>query len=464
MSNPFQLIIPLKQHTPIIHFQHDQAGATLRATELKPKIDRFIRTYSGEIPKLEPYADTIRKYWIELPSNSNNSSSLYKISIVAQVRVREKYLIASRLDQYQEQVLRENNIKFIKDAPYFAQEKEVSALFEKEEREIWNHQRGQNETKSVAIRLYPHKVSELPKWGLIAEPNEVNQEPIFFIQAFTLDDNIRSILEIVIPYVLVCENFGTRQSKGFGSFTPFDMQEDDFERILNHYYRFVYRAGRNCNGTQAVFQNIQKEYQLLKAGRTHRRYAKSKLFLYSVDEMNIRWEKRKIKQEINANLFQQTMLAQKQYPPIYNSNGQTDWRDPEVFNYAYVRALLGLAEQFEFLTTNNRFKYIVQVKSQINIERYKSPLLYKVFNDRIYVTGSTVDAFMLGKWFDFHLKYKNVNSGRFERDPDTPGRDFERALESLQTPETFSLEEFIDFAFDDNNDEQIGNYQKLERP
>lgn len=38
-----ELIVQLKQHTPIIHFQHDQEGATLRATELKPKLDRFIR-------------------------------------------------------------------------------------------------------------------------------------------------------------------------------------------------------------------------------------------------------------------------------------------------------------------------------------------------------------------------------------------------------------------------------------
>lgn len=42
MSNPFQLIIPLKQHTPIIHFQHDQAGATLRAPEVKPKLDKYL--------------------------------------------------------------------------------------------------------------------------------------------------------------------------------------------------------------------------------------------------------------------------------------------------------------------------------------------------------------------------------------------------------------------------------------
>jgi hypothetical protein len=37
--------VRLKQHTPMIHFQHDQAGATLRATEVKPKLDRYVRKH-----------------------------------------------------------------------------------------------------------------------------------------------------------------------------------------------------------------------------------------------------------------------------------------------------------------------------------------------------------------------------------------------------------------------------------
>lgn len=38
-----ELIVKLKQHTPIIHFQWEQKGATLRATELKPKLDLFLK-------------------------------------------------------------------------------------------------------------------------------------------------------------------------------------------------------------------------------------------------------------------------------------------------------------------------------------------------------------------------------------------------------------------------------------
>lgn len=40
--NKYKVEFTLKQHTPIIHFQSEQVGATLRATELKPKFDRFI--------------------------------------------------------------------------------------------------------------------------------------------------------------------------------------------------------------------------------------------------------------------------------------------------------------------------------------------------------------------------------------------------------------------------------------
>ncbi|MFK5976154.1 MAG: hypothetical protein QM493_06565 [Sulfurovum sp.] len=42
----FKVNFTLKQHTPIIHFQSDQMGATLRATELKPKFDKFLIKYA----------------------------------------------------------------------------------------------------------------------------------------------------------------------------------------------------------------------------------------------------------------------------------------------------------------------------------------------------------------------------------------------------------------------------------
>ncbi len=45
-ENKFKLKYELKQHTPLVHFQYEQMGACLRATEVKPKLDRFLVKYA----------------------------------------------------------------------------------------------------------------------------------------------------------------------------------------------------------------------------------------------------------------------------------------------------------------------------------------------------------------------------------------------------------------------------------
>ena len=73
MSN-FNIEFKLIQHTPIIHFQHDQVGATLRATELKPKLDKFLKArYSKKLPFGEKgnldYQTKIMANHVESPAN-----------------------------------------------------------------------------------------------------------------------------------------------------------------------------------------------------------------------------------------------------------------------------------------------------------------------------------------------------------------------------------------------------------
>jgi hypothetical protein len=68
-----KLIFQLKQHTPLIHFQHDQEGATLRATDLKPKLDRYL------IKKLPDY----KKYLVGGGNNPDHLALDYKVKIIA---------------------------------------------------------------------------------------------------------------------------------------------------------------------------------------------------------------------------------------------------------------------------------------------------------------------------------------------------------------------------------------------
>ncbi|MCR5782225.1 MAG: hypothetical protein K6G90_05750 [Clostridia bacterium] len=52
MNTDYEKVFHLKQHSPLIHFQSEQTGATLRATEVKPKLDRFILKKLGGAEKV----------------------------------------------------------------------------------------------------------------------------------------------------------------------------------------------------------------------------------------------------------------------------------------------------------------------------------------------------------------------------------------------------------------------------
>lgn len=72
-----KLTITLKQHTPLLHFQPMQKGATLRASEVKPKLDKFL------IEKLKNEGRSIPKDWL-LPNHDPEVRALnYKMRISA---------------------------------------------------------------------------------------------------------------------------------------------------------------------------------------------------------------------------------------------------------------------------------------------------------------------------------------------------------------------------------------------
>jgi hypothetical protein len=68
----------LKQHTPMIHFQYRQKGATLRATELKPKLDKFLIEHVFEKNKSK-----YSKYLIDEEKDALN----YKVKILPKAPV-----------------------------------------------------------------------------------------------------------------------------------------------------------------------------------------------------------------------------------------------------------------------------------------------------------------------------------------------------------------------------------------
>ena len=69
-----KLIVELKQNTPMIHFQAEESGATLRATAVKPALDKFLISRLG-LEKTKPWMhDTIDRaldYRMTFQTNPN---------------------------------------------------------------------------------------------------------------------------------------------------------------------------------------------------------------------------------------------------------------------------------------------------------------------------------------------------------------------------------------------------------
>lgn len=429
-----ELKVTLKQHTPLIHFQHDQEGATLRASEVKPKLDRFILTMLGknttdqELISKSQYK-TLNNYekgrfiakdldWI---TKGQEGALNYKmrINFTDKNEKTTEYMIVSYMNGENINNLKNNGINVLSNTPYFAQE-----------------------DKSRSIIQDTRKWDDIDKKGLLC-----NKEIILNIM--TWDEELIKYISTLIQTFFLINNFGTRQSKGFGGFEVihclFDGNEikmQNKEMLLCENFSFVYKKSINNPDLQIIFKQINDDYKLLKSGQT-RPYAKSRLMLFGLKN-HIRWDKRFLKKNINDKY--ETKIENKY--EVYYLKGRTSDKTVqygENDKYMYLRALLGLAEQYEFLldnpaVTTGKNKMIVKVANSADIQRFSSPLLFKVINNTIYLAGNDIPQDILGKDFSFLVTIQG--------DENHINKEINR---TLPTPNNFSLEKFMHFAMNNNN-------------
>lgn len=443
-----KLVIKLKQHTPLIHFQHNQEGATLRASEVKPKLDKFILTQLGK----EQYKEISDDEYEEIASNYEKDNpgcifdDLYDIDIDAQyeaignflalkykwikgkgldykMRIEmapgsttEEYLLASSIRDDKVQNLNNNGINTISGTPFFAQERENS--------QIANAQ-GYERTE---------------KWNAIGKKGIIIKEEIEVSILIMKDSNevpLTDYLKEHIQSFFLSTNFGTRQSKGFGSFTVTSILYNDQtyelknnEDLLKQYFQFVYKkATGGTNRINIIFTTINNDYRLIKSGQ-RRPYKRSRMMLYA-DERGMGWDKKYIKKAYKSlpnNLF----ILKDEHPQDYYGEHE---------DYKYYRAMLGLTEQFEFLLSNPpaiNSKMIVKV-SHPSIKRFQSPILFKVIGNAIYLVGNEISKKMLNETFTLSASIQRDNAFR-----DIP-------LGGIKTPSNFSLKTFVRFSMRDDS-------------
>lgn len=341
--NGCKLEVKLSCQTAILHFQSTEVGVTLRASEVKPKLDKFLKE------KKEALNEKFSNSAYVGETNALN----YKLKIV-----------------------------------------DSSSKTEKKSK----------------IHMYYGKNSRLL---------ETNPTLIFI----TFSKEIQVAIENYIEDFFICYNFGTCQGKGYGSFILENnaINEDKIINSLMNYYDLNSIYFINDTKKEEVFEVIENFYTLSKRGiNFNRKYKRSSLFCYMHDK-GIDNEKAELKQSEIA--------------PAIGMNKRAVYEKTK--NPKYVRAILGVGNNLQF-KDGNKIK-IKTVNSKI--ERYASPLLFKVINNKIYIIPRKIDNYIFNKEFEF----RNKKTGRHI---------------NLFTPEKFDLIEFLNYAMEkyNKNKEELFGY------
>lgn len=390
----FKVEFILKQHTPIIHFQSDHAGATLRVTELKPKLDRFLLALKNQNLK---------------PSKSPQGEKFlnYKMKINCLEKVSEP--IERQASKNNEPLISKGQPKMSSIPMFFAN-------------------MGDDWKKN-------------PKQLVWSKTNEIIIEIISFET---------KLIELILEYFeefIFTTNFGMRQSKGFGSFEVISSTSSDFQKATSfiHFKNVKYKFTINLK--DSAFQNIKapsvvdstdifkkygKLFEILNIfSKTYRSginqngyYFKSLMYKYATDVMKCTWDKKYLKSNFLGNKHSEITKQRK------------DHNNLQILNYDdmpkeyLLRDLLGLSTSQQWL----KYHMDVEHKKDNNIKRYKSPITFKIINNGnnlfdIYLIVEPIK--ILNKSFDITCKSSATNTKEI----------------TINTPEKFDINEYLNFCF-----------------
>ena len=373
----YKLEFTLKQHTPLIHFQHEQEGATLRATEVKPKLDRFLigKLQLTEAVKKDSKNVIVPKKEFETWFNNKERLSLnYKLLIV-------------------------------------------------------DHDARSVENRAREITIIP------PNIDISIYSNDLK----LIVTSF--NSHLKKKISENIEEFFILNSFGKRNNKGFGNYyIQYDDIQSDWINVKRKLAKGVFIKEnifrRNIEDVDFTFEykKISDIHKLLKSGinlkdktGNQKSYKKSKLFVYSINR-NMRWEKRWMKKElialINSGVLPEKLKATKEPNDWCNNldiktdNGlcsYNNWIDSAHFidQYFFVRLFLGLSEHWEFLTLNKDLKYKVIPESN-DVERFKSPLTFKVFGNNLYLLIGKIPDELFSQHFTFKVQMKRKTNNKWE--------------------------------------------------
>jgi hypothetical protein len=258
---------------------------------------------------------------------------------------------------------------------------------------------------------YPYKVNII--YSNVEKKEIKNRYPLYFgnmgqnkkyevrgdivVEFFAFEDKVLNTIDNYFGEFLLYHNFGTRGSKGFGSFTiegsecfntkVYSFESQNWQNDIDIFYKFL-RQGINQKGR-------------------YKFYAKPLIFRFAC-EKGIRWEKKRIKEFINDNYN------------FIDCNG----------NYKIVRDLLGLSTFQNWRQQNAKI-------TKRGLARYPSPIKFKPINNKVY--------FFVEDWYHNNKLHQKTATLKIE----AKGRSFNLEVAKLD------INEFLEYVYNQKN--QIDN-------
>lgn len=373
-----KLVINLKQHTPIIHFQHNQKGATLRATELKPKLDKFLIKYAfnDEFDKYKIYLKGYKPGKTEANFGDKKAFD-YKVNILFEGKSDE--IDPDKICRY----------LYLGNMGKKSYNEKTQCIFTKDN------------IKVEIISLYTQLINNIEQW---------------IVQFFAVT------------------NFGARQNKGFGSFFVSDKDSNILEyvkRVHKHYWYISYPP--QVKEYKQKFNDLNIIYALMKRGINFpenpkkgftKCYYKSFLFKYMLNH-NIGNEKRFIKENFNLNTktvqrdkhvkkyvramlgvadgleFRKTLKEKRDGYIKYDSEIVDRFKSPITFKVVN-NYLIIIPEEMSHEIFNQDFTYYEYDKDSKNKKESE-----RILSKKISIKTPSKDQFNLFNFMDEFIEYFN---------------------------------------------------------
>lgn len=345
----------LVQQTPLLHFQYTQPGVALRASEVKPMLDRFMLNFIKE-----HNLDVPDSWYAKVPKGTMAKPFNYKMSIKTDA---------------EPETVKSNNLYFGNmghDVP------PAKALFFK-----CKNSEGKivNGVKLELVCFCEAKAKLNAALSACGLPDE-----------FSLNE----LIGFVLPAFFALTCFGTRSTKGFGSFnvSGHRLTDDYIHLFVPVFYKVSYGTAKP--NYSDIMDDIWVISGLMKSGFNfgENSYYKGRALLYLREktDRNIGADKAFIKQRVLTNRHD-TRKSSEEYVK-YNE-------------FRFVRAMLGLPQSYTYRassSTTRKDNVNISPAEENKVKRFASPVRFVPNGFDTYIVPVDIPREMFNAEFKFNSK------------------------------------------------------------